>query len=82
MPRDSGGALELDNLEEVEGLWNDQLTRLTLRLVVQGPLATTFAGLTYRDDLDLLVADGPNSLGDVLHRIIAGLSADATAAAR
>jgi len=81
MPRDSGGALELDNLEEVEGLWNDQLTRLTLRLVVQGPLATTFAGLTYRDDLDLLVADGPNSLGDVLHRIIAGLSADATAAA-
>ena len=81
MPRDAGGAIQLDNLDEVEALWADQLTRLTLRLVVQGPLADLFDGLTYRDDIDLLVADGPNALAEVLHRVIAGLPADAIGAA-
>ncbi|MDB5579874.1 MAG: hypothetical protein JWR80_5050 [Bradyrhizobium sp.] len=81
MPRDGSGALLLDNLDEVEALWSDQLTRLSLRLAVQGPLAGTFAGLTYHDDLDLLVADGPNALGDVLHRVLADLPVDAVDAA-
>jgi Ca2+-binding RTX toxin-like protein len=78
MPRDALGAPTLDNVTELEQLWNDQLNRLTLRLVVQGPLASTFAGLTYHSDIDLLVADGPNSLADVLHRIIVQLPADGT----
>jgi Ca2+-binding RTX toxin-like protein len=81
MPRNTNGAIELDNLDEVEALWNDQLTRLTLRLVVQGPLAETFDGLTYHEDIDLLVADSPNALADLLHRLIVDLPADAGQAA-
>ena len=81
MPRDAGGAPLLTNLAEMEQLWADQVTRLTLRLAVQGPLSSTFADVSYRTDLDLLIADGPTALGDILDRVIAGVPAgDHTAA--
>jgi Ca2+-binding RTX toxin-like protein len=81
MPRDAGGSVLLDNIEETEALWKDQLERLTLRLVVQGPLADIFTGITYRSDLDLLVAVGSNSLADVFRNVIDALPADPTDAA-
>ncbi len=62
MPRDTNGTVVADNLDEMEALWADQLTRLTLRLVVQGPLADVFDGIDYRTDLDLLVAETPTSM--------------------
>jgi Ca2+-binding RTX toxin-like protein len=80
MPRDAGGAVELTNLEEMETLWSDQLTRLTLRLVVQGPLAEEFAGIVYRADLDLLVAETPTALADLYGRLLADLPSDPAAA--
>jgi len=73
MPRDANGLPQLDNLTEVEQLWTDQLARLTLRLVAQGPMAAAFAGVTYHAENDLLIADSATSLGDILHRVIAGL---------
>ncbi|MDT8760529.1 hypothetical protein MZO42_17650 [Sphingomonas psychrotolerans] len=81
LPRDVGGAIELDDLGPVEALWLDQVTQLTLRLVVQGPLAELFDGISYHDDVDLLVADEPNALANVLSRVIADLPNDPSAAA-
>lgn len=75
MPRNSDGTLNLDNLGQMEALWADTITRLTLRLAVQGPKAAAFAEITYRPDLDLLVANGPTALADILHRIVAALPA-------
>src|SRR3954469_9832362 len=80
MPRDANGALVTANLAEIESLWADQVTRLTLRLVVQGPMADEFAGISYRADLDLLVADTPNALSDLYHRLLADLPSDPAAA--
>ncbi|TCM07353.1 calcium-binding protein [Sphingomonas sp. PP-CC-3G-468] len=81
MPRDPQGNPTLENLGEMEKLWSDQVTRLTLRLVVQGPMAASFAEISYRPDLDLLVANGPTALADILHRVIAGLPTSDHAAA-
>lgn len=81
MPRNGSGVIQLDNIGEMETLWNDQLTRLTLRLAVQGPLASTFSGITYNTDRDLLVANGPTALKDMLHNLLVGLPSDPTAAA-
>ena len=62
--------------------WNrSELTRLTLRLAVQGPLAADFSGITYNADRDLLVASTPTALGDLLHGLLADLPSDPTAAA-
>ena len=80
MPRDGGGAVELDNLGEMKTLWADQVTRLTLRLVVQGPLADAFAGIAYNTDRDLLVASSPTSLRDVLHNLLEDLPSSGPAA--
>lgn len=80
MPRDASGAIVLDNIGEMEALWKDQVTRLTLRLVVQGPLADVFAGVTYNADRDLLVAAGPTALADLLHNLLVDLPADPVAA--
>ena len=81
MARNTSGELVLDNLDEVEALWKDQLTRLTLRLAVQGPLAADFSGITYNAERDLLVASTPTALGDLLHGLLADLPSDPTAAA-
>lgn len=81
MPRDADGAPTLANLAEMEELWADQVTRLTLRLVVQGPMASQFAGVEYRPDLDLLVASSSTALADILHQRIAALPAGDLAAA-
>jgi Ca2+-binding RTX toxin-like protein len=80
MPRDVNGAPLTANLAEMESLWADQVTRLTLRLVVQGPMADEFAGISYRADLDLLVADTPTALKDLYHRLLADLPSDPAAA--
>ncbi|MEO7178944.1 MAG: calcium-binding protein, partial [Allosphingosinicella sp.] len=80
MPRDSGGALILTNLAEMEALWADQVTRLTLRLVIQGPMAEAFDGISYRADLDLLVADTPTALKDLYRSLLEGLPSDPAAA--
>jgi Ca2+-binding RTX toxin-like protein len=80
MPRDAGGAVQTTNVEEMEALWSDQLTRLTLRLVVQGPLAEAFEGISYRTDLDLLVAETASALEDLYGRILADLPSDHGAA--
>jgi hypothetical protein len=37
MPRDANGARVTTNLAEIKSLWTDQVTRPTLRLVLQGP---------------------------------------------
>ena len=80
MPRESG-VIQLDNIDEMEALWADQLTRLTLRLAVQGPLAETFSGITYNTDRDLLVANSPSALKDMLVALLEDLPSDPTAAA-
>lgn len=81
MPRDVNGAPTLGNLPEIEALWTDQVTRLTLRLVVQGPMAAEFAEVDYRPDLDLLVAESSTALADILHRVIDALPTGDHAAA-
>lgn len=73
MPRGAGGAPLLDNLDEVEALWNDQLSRLTLRLVVQGPMAQAFHGVSFNEDLDLLVVADAQALSRVLGGFLASL---------
>jgi Ca2+-binding RTX toxin-like protein len=80
MPRAVDGTLQTDNLSEMETLWNDQVTRLTLRLIVQGPLHDTFAGISYHADIDLLVGDTPTALRDLYHQILADLPSDPAAA--
>jgi Ca2+-binding RTX toxin-like protein len=81
MVRNASGEIVLDNLDEVESLWQDQLTRLTLRLAVQGPLASDFSGIAYNAERDLLVASTPAALGDLLHGLLTDLPSDPTAAA-
>ncbi|HTU12058.1 MAG TPA: calcium-binding protein [Allosphingosinicella sp.] len=76
MERDGGGDPLLTNIAEMEALWADQVTRLTLRLVVQGPMAEEFDGLTYRLDLDLVVADTATALGDLYARLLDDLPSD------
>lgn len=80
MPRDSGGAIQLTNVAEMEGMWADQLTRLTLRLVVQGPLASDFSSIHYDAHRDLMIANSPTALADLLHARLAALPSGATAA--
>jgi Ca2+-binding RTX toxin-like protein len=80
MPRDGSGDPLLTNIAEMEALWADQVTRLTLRLVVQGPLADTFDGIGYNEGLDLLVADNATALGDLYGRLLEDLPADPAAA--
>ncbi|HEX8240488.1 MAG TPA: calcium-binding protein [Allosphingosinicella sp.] len=80
MPRDSNGAVLTTNLAEMETLWADEVTRLTLRLVVQGPMADDFDGISYRADLDLLVADTPTALGDLYRALLEDLPSDPAAA--
>jgi len=80
MPRDGNGDPLLTNLGEMEALWADQVTRLTLRLVVQGPLADAFDGISYNEGLDLLVADNATALGDLYGRLLEGLPSDPAAA--
>jgi Ca2+-binding RTX toxin-like protein len=77
MERDGSGDPLLTNIDEMEALWADQVTRLTLRLIVQGPLADTFDGITYHADLDLLVADTATALGDLYARLLDDLPTDA-----
>ncbi|MEP7007768.1 MAG: calcium-binding protein [Sphingomonas bacterium] len=81
MPRATNGAIDLDNLPQVEALWLNQVTRLTLRLVVQGPLASEFSAIHYDAARDLMVANGPTALADLLHARLLDLPSDATAAA-
>jgi Ca2+-binding RTX toxin-like protein len=76
MPRDGNGAVETTNIAEMEAMWADQLTRLTLRLIVQGPMADVFGGITYRDDLDLLVASTPTALAGLYAALLADLPSD------
>ncbi|MBB4640571.1 calcium-binding protein [Rhizorhapis suberifaciens] len=76
MPRDGSGVIQTTNLAQAEALWADQVQRLTLRLVVQGPLADTFEGISYRTDIDLLVADTPTALADLYSELLAGLPSD------
>lgn len=76
MPRDAQGNIQTTNLTEMEALWADQVTRLTLRLIVQGPMADEFDGITYRDDLDLLVAATPTALADLYRGLLGDLPAN------
>jgi Ca2+-binding RTX toxin-like protein len=76
MPRDGNGAVLLTNIGEMEELWADQVTRLTLRLVVQGPMADEFDGISYRADIDLLVADTATALDDLYRGLLEDLPAD------
>jgi Ca2+-binding RTX toxin-like protein len=80
MPRDGNGDVLLTNIDEMEALWADQVTRLTLRLVVQGPLADAFDGISYNEGLDLLVADTATALGDLYGRLLEDLPSDPAAA--
>lgn len=80
MPRDTDGDVQTTNLPEMETLWTDQVTRLTLRLIVQGPMADAFSGISYREDLDLLVADTPTALADLYAGLLADLPVDPTLA--
>lgn len=81
MPRDGSGVIQLTNIAEMEGMWTDQLTRQTLRLAVQGPLASTFAGINYNIERDLLVASGPTALRDVVRNLLIALPSDPVTAA-
>jgi len=81
MPRATDGTIDLDNLPQVEALWLNQVTRLTLRLVVQGPLASEFSTIHYDATRDLMIANGPTALADLLHARLLDLPSDATAAA-
>lgn len=80
MPRDGNGDLETTNLAEMDALWADQLTRLSLRLIVQNPMANVFSGITYREDLDLLVAESATALADLYAALLEDLPGDPAAA--
>ncbi len=76
MERDGNGDPLLTNIAEMEALWTDQVTRLTLRLLVQGPMAGIFEDITYREDIDLIVADTATALGDLYGRLLQDLPSD------
>ncbi|HYI49486.1 MAG TPA: calcium-binding protein [Allosphingosinicella sp.] len=76
MERDGSGDPLLTNIAEMEEMWDDQLQGLTLRLIVQGPLADAFDGITYHADLDLLVADSATALGDLYAQLLDDLPSD------
>lgn len=80
MPRDANGVVQTTNLTEMEELWADQVQRLTLRLVVQGPLADVFDGISYQTGSDLLVADTSTALADLYADLLTDLPSDPAAA--
>ena len=80
-PRDpQTGAVSTAGLGELEDSWADTLQSLTLRLVVQSAALPAFAGMTYRDDLDLIVMGAADTLKDVYSAILTGLPTDPAAA--
>ncbi len=80
-PRDpQTGAVSTAGLAELEDSWTDTLQSLTLRLVVQSSGLPAFSGMTYRDDLDLIVMGGADTLKDVYANILSGLSTDSVTA--
>jgi Ca2+-binding RTX toxin-like protein len=80
MPRTEDGTVDPANVGEMERMWSDTVNRLTLRLVVQGPMADEFEGIQYRADIDLLVADNGGALANLYARVLATLPADPAAA--
>ncbi|NIJ21113.1 Ca2+-binding RTX toxin-like protein [Sphingomonas naasensis] len=78
-PREDG-VIALENIEELEATWADQLEGLTLRLVVQGPLSDEFTTIHYDVVRDMMIANNATALADLLHTRLEALPADAGAA--
>ncbi|MEM1047722.1 MAG: calcium-binding protein [Pseudomonadota bacterium] len=76
MDRDGNGDPIANNVDEVLDIWNETLQEVTLRLAVQGPLSSTFAGVEFQPGRDGFKASGPQSLADLYQSVLAGLSAD------
>ena len=71
-PRLDGVVSEV-NGDELNALWNDTLTRFTLRLAVQGPLADIFSSVDYDPDRDTLLVDNTDDLAGVFGSVLATL---------
>lgn len=78
-PRENG-VIDLDNIEQLEAAWANQLQGLTLRLVVQGPLADDFVSIHYDIQRDMMIANNATALADLLHTRLEALPADAVSA--
>ena len=81
MPRGSGGAVQTANLAQVEALWSHEFNQISFKLLVQGPLAAKFTGLTYYETHDLLRAGNADTISTILSGFLDDMPAGVAAAA-
>ncbi len=79
-PRDGGGVPSETNLSKLITSWNDIVEKETIRLALQGPLKTTFSGLSYDAAKDRIVATTATGVADALKAAILTLSSTASTA--
>ena len=79
-PRDGGGVPSETNLSKLITSWNDIVEKETIRLALQGPLKTTFSGLSYDAAKDRIVATTATGVADALKAAILSLSSTASTA--
>lgn len=80
-PRDGSGNPTSVNAAELAATWQDILSKTTIRLFAQGPLADIFQDVAYNVDTDRLYAASPTDLGDAFAGIIAALPSTGAATA-
>lgn len=78
-PRVDGVVSDVNN-DELNQLWSDTLTRFTLRLAIQGPLASIFTTVDYDASRDTLLVDNTNDLASVFDAVLSSLPSSGASA--